>query len=117
LTNLYAESCWIGSLLSPLGIKVRVHAARHIFVALVVHRLPFVVRTVQPGLERLEKSCEEAARRSARGADHHPPRRAAVDHARPVDRFALAPRARRRIRFGQLHRRQPAERIGDRAAC
>jgi sulfate/thiosulfate transport system permease protein len=60
LTNLYAESGWIGSLLAPLGIQVA-FTPLGIFVALVFIGLPFVVRTVQPVLEDLEKELEEAA--------------------------------------------------------
>jgi len=57
LTALYAGNGWIGSLLpfkvafTPLGV----------FVALTFIGLPFVVRTVQPILEDLQKELEEAA--------------------------------------------------------
>src|SRR6185295_17407414 len=60
LTNLYAENGWIGGPLSQLGIKVA-FTPLGIFVALVFIGLPFVVRTVQPVLEDLEKELEEAA--------------------------------------------------------
>jgi sulfate/thiosulfate transport system permease protein len=60
LTNLYAENGWIGRLLAPLGITVA-FTPLGIFVALVFIGLPFVVRTVQPVLEDLEKELEEAA--------------------------------------------------------
>ena len=60
LTNLYAGSGWIGRHLEPLGIKVA-FTPLGIFVALVFIGLPFVVRTVQPVLEDLEKELEEAA--------------------------------------------------------
>jgi sulfate/thiosulfate transport system permease protein len=60
LTNLYAESGWIGSFLAKFGIKVA-FTPLGIFVALVFIGLPFVVRTVQPVLEDLEKELEEAA--------------------------------------------------------
>jgi sulfate transport system permease protein len=60
LTNLYAESGWLGAPLSQLGIKVA-FTPLGIFVALVFIGLPFVVRTVQPVLEDLEKELEEAA--------------------------------------------------------
>jgi sulfate transport system permease protein len=60
LTNLYAESGWLGGLLAKLGIKVA-FTPLGIFVALVFIGLPFVVRTVQPVLEDLEKELEEAA--------------------------------------------------------
>ena len=57
LTALYAENGWIGQWLpvkvafTPLGV----------FVALTFIGLPFVVRTVQPVLEDLQKELEEAA--------------------------------------------------------
>jgi sulfate transport system permease protein len=60
LTNLYAESGWIGGLLAPLGVKVA-FTPLGIFVALVFIGLPFVVRTVEPVLEELESELEEAA--------------------------------------------------------
>lgn len=60
LTNLYAENGWIGALLAPLGIKVS-FTPLGIFVALVFIGLPFVVRTVQPVLEDLEKELEEVS--------------------------------------------------------
>jgi sulfate/thiosulfate transport system permease protein len=60
LTNLYAESGWLGGPLGQLGIKVA-FTPLGIFVALVFIGLPFVVRTVQPVLEDLEKELEEAA--------------------------------------------------------
>jgi sulfate/thiosulfate transport system permease protein len=60
LTNLYAGTGWIGRLLEPLGITVA-FTPLGIFVALVFIGLPFVVRTVQPVLEDLERELEEAA--------------------------------------------------------
>ena len=60
LTNLYSENGWIGQFLAPLGIQV-VYTPLGIFVALVFIGLPFVVRTVQPVLEDLEKELEEVA--------------------------------------------------------
>src|SRR4051812_40961307 len=60
LTTLYAESGWIGGLLEPLGIKVA-FTPLGIFVALVFIGLPFVVRTVQPVLEDIDKELEEAS--------------------------------------------------------
>jgi len=57
LTTLYAGNGWIGKLLpfkvsyTPLGV----------FVALTFIGLPFVVRTVQPVLEDLQRELEEAA--------------------------------------------------------
>jgi sulfate transport system permease protein len=60
LTTLYAESGWIGRLLAPLGIRVA-FTPLGIFVALVFIGLPFVVRTVQPVLEDIDKELEEAS--------------------------------------------------------
>ncbi len=60
LTALYAPNGWIGSLLEPLGIKVAFTPAG-IVVALVFVGLPFVVRTVQPIMEEIDKEVEEAA--------------------------------------------------------
>lgn len=60
LTTLYAPNGWIGQYLAPLGIKVS-FTPLGIIVALTFIGLPFVVRTVQPVLEDLEKELEEAA--------------------------------------------------------
>ncbi|WP_313996403.1 sulfate ABC transporter permease subunit CysT [uncultured Paenibacillus sp.] len=60
LTAIYAPSGWMGSLLEPLGIKVA-YTPLGITIALIFIGLPFVVRTVQPVLQELEKGTEEAA--------------------------------------------------------
>lgn len=60
LTTLYAPQGWIGQWLTPLGIKVA-YAPLGVVVALTFIGLPFVVRTLQPVLEELEKEVEEAA--------------------------------------------------------
>lgn len=60
LTALYAPAGWIGSLLEPLGIKVA-FTPLGIVIALIFIGLPFVVRTVQPVLQELEREQEEAA--------------------------------------------------------
>ena len=60
LTALYAGNGWVGQFLEPLGIKVA-FAPLGIVVALTFIGLPFVVRTVQPVLQDLEKELEEAA--------------------------------------------------------
>ncbi|BAB48989.1 MULTISPECIES: sulfate ABC transporter permease subunit CysT [Mesorhizobium] len=60
LTTLYAPNGWIGKLLMPLGIKVA-YTPLGIVVALVFIGLPFVVRTVQPIMEEIDKEVEEAA--------------------------------------------------------
>ncbi|TPI15002.1 sulfate ABC transporter permease subunit CysT [Mesorhizobium sp. B3-1-9] len=60
LTTLYAPNGWIGHLLAPLGIKVA-YTPLGIVIALVFIGLPFVVRTVQPIMEEIDKEVEEAA--------------------------------------------------------
>ena len=60
LTSLYTPNGWIGGLLEPLGIKVA-FTPLGILVALVFISLPFVVRTVQPVIEDMDKELEEAA--------------------------------------------------------
>jgi len=61
LATLYSQNGWIGSLLEPLGLKVA-YTPVGVFVALLAVGLPFVVRAVQPVLEDLDASLEEAAR-------------------------------------------------------
>ncbi len=60
LTTLYAGNGWIGQFLEPLGIKVAFTPAG-IVIALIFVGLPFVVRTVQPIMEEIDKEVEEAA--------------------------------------------------------
>ncbi|MBN9219800.1 MAG: sulfate ABC transporter permease subunit CysT [Mesorhizobium sp.] len=60
LTTLYAPNGWIGKLLMPLGLKVA-YTPLGIVIALVFIGLPFVVRTVQPIMEEIDKEVEEAA--------------------------------------------------------
>jgi sulfate/thiosulfate transport system permease protein len=60
LTALYAPNGWIGSLLEPLGLKVA-FTPLGVVVALTFIGLPFVVRTLQPVLEELDREVEQAA--------------------------------------------------------
>ena len=60
LTALYAPNGWIGRPLGQLGIKVA-FTPLGVLVALIFIGLPFVVRTVQPVLEDLDREIEEAA--------------------------------------------------------
>ena len=60
LTTLYAPKGWIGSLFMPLGIKIA-YTPLGIIIALVFIGLPFVVRTVQPVMEEIDREVEEAA--------------------------------------------------------
>jgi sulfate transport system permease protein len=60
LTALYAPAGWIGQYLEPLGIKVA-FTPLGILIALIFVGLPFVVRTVEPILQDIDKELEEAA--------------------------------------------------------
>jgi len=66
LTSIYASNGWIGQYLQPLGIKAA-YSRLGVVIALTFTGLPFVVRTVQPVLEDLDKEMEEAA--ASLGAD------------------------------------------------
>ncbi|MBW4085297.1 sulfate ABC transporter permease subunit CysT [Paenibacillus sp. S150] len=60
LTALYSQNGWIGSMLEPLGLKVA-FTPLGITLALMFIGIPFVVRTVQPVLEDLDRDMEEAS--------------------------------------------------------
>ncbi|KAA9000994.1 sulfate ABC transporter permease subunit CysT [Paenibacillus spiritus] len=60
LTALYSRNGWIGSLFDPLGIRIA-FTPLGITLALMFIGIPFVVRTVQPVLEDMERDTEEAA--------------------------------------------------------
>jgi sulfate/thiosulfate transport system permease protein len=60
LATVYSNNGWVGSLLEPLGIKVS-FTRLGVGVAMTYISLPFVVRTVQPVLQEMEKEIEEAA--------------------------------------------------------
>jgi len=60
LAALYAPGGWIGQFFAPLGIKIA-FTPLGILIALVFVGLPFVVRTVEPVLQDMEKELEEAA--------------------------------------------------------
>jgi sulfate transport system permease protein len=60
LAALYAPNGWLGHLLVPFGIKVA-YTRLGVAVALVFIGLPFVVRTLQPVLEDLDRDAEQAA--------------------------------------------------------
>ena len=117
LTTLYAPKGWLGSLLDPLGIKVA-YTPLGIIIALIFIGLPFVVRTVQPIMEEIDKEVEEVA--ATLGANRLQTVIAgAVSGPGAGDRHRLRTglRARRRrIRLGHLHCRQFALRVGNRAA-
>lgn len=60
LATVYSNNGWIGSLLDPLGIKIA-FTRSGVWVAMIFISLPFVVRTVQPVLQEMERDVEEAA--------------------------------------------------------
>ena len=60
LATVFAPAGWIGQWLEPLGIRVA-YTWGGVVVALTLIGLPFVVRSVQPALEEVEVSLEEAA--------------------------------------------------------
>ena len=60
LTHLTVSSGWIGSIFARFGIEIA-YTPIGITVALVFIGIPFVVRSVQPVLEKLDPQYEEAA--------------------------------------------------------
>ncbi|MDR0520719.1 MAG: sulfate ABC transporter permease subunit CysT [Planctomycetaceae bacterium] len=60
LTTLCSKKGWVGSFFTPFGMKISFTEAG-IIVALIFIGLPFVVRTLQPALEDLDKEVEEAS--------------------------------------------------------
>lgn len=60
LAALYAPNGWVGSLFEPLGIRIA-FTPIGIWIALIFVGLPFVVRTVEPVLQDMERELEEAA--------------------------------------------------------
>lgn len=66
LTTIYSSRGWLGAPLEAMGIKAA-YSQLGVVIALTFIGLPFVVRTVQPVLEDLDKEVEEAA--ASLGAD------------------------------------------------
>src|SRR6266571_2174870 len=60
LTTIYAPSGWLGRPLASIGIK-SAYSPLGVAIALTFIGLPFVVRSVQPVLEDMDKELEEAA--------------------------------------------------------
>jgi sulfate/thiosulfate transport system permease protein len=60
LATIYSPKGLIGGLLAPLGIKIA-FTRLGVVIAMLFVSLPFVVRTLQPVLEEMEKEIEEAA--------------------------------------------------------
>jgi sulfate transport system permease protein len=67
LTSLYSDKGWIGSIFAKVGIKIA-YTKVGIIIAMVFIGIPFVVRAIQPVLEKLDKQYEEAA--TMLGASH-----------------------------------------------
>ncbi len=60
LTAIFAQTGWVGRYLEPLGIKVS-YSYAGIVIALMFIGLPFVVRTLQPVIEEIDREIEEAS--------------------------------------------------------
>src|SRR5579864_6037646 len=60
LSSLFAQNGWLGRYLVPLGIK-GAFTPLGVVIALTFVGMPFVVRTLQPVLQDLEREVEEAA--------------------------------------------------------
>jgi len=60
LTAIFAQTGWIGRFLEPWGIQIA-YTPAGVMIALTFIGLPFVVRTIQPVLEDIDREIEEAA--------------------------------------------------------
>ncbi len=60
LASLFAPNGWLGRFLDPLGFK-GAYSEIGVVLALTFISMPFVVRTLQPVIEGLEREVEEAA--------------------------------------------------------
>jgi sulfate transport system permease protein len=60
LTALLAGNGWVGQYLEPYGIQLAFNP-NGVVIALIFIGLPFVVRTVQPVMEEIDREIEEAA--------------------------------------------------------
>jgi sulfate transport system permease protein len=60
LATIYSPKGWIGALFAPLGIKIA-YTPLGILVALTFIGLPFVVRSLQPVLQDMDREVEEAS--------------------------------------------------------
>ena len=118
LTTVFAGNGWIGQYLEPLGIKVA-YTWIGITVALTLIGMPFVVRTVQPALQEVQRDLEDAAETLGAGR-FYVFRRIIVPTVLPalLTGFTLA-FARAVGEYGSvdLHRRQHADEDRDHAAA
>ncbi|HWQ78070.1 MAG TPA: sulfate ABC transporter permease subunit CysT [Anaerovoracaceae bacterium] len=60
LTTLYSDKGWIGGLFNKIDVKIS-YTTIGITIAMIFIGIPFVVRSIQPVLEKLEPQFEEAA--------------------------------------------------------
>lgn len=60
LATVYGPTGWIGQLFTPFGIKIA-FTRLGVFIAMLFISLPFIVRTLQPVLQEMEKEVEEAS--------------------------------------------------------
>lgn len=60
LTALYSDQGWIGSIFAKFGIKIA-YTKVGITIAMIFIGIPFVVRAIQPVLEKFDPQYEEAA--------------------------------------------------------
>ena len=118
LTTIYAPNGWLGRPLAAVGIK-SAYTPLGVCIALTFIGLPFVVRSVQPVLEDMDKELEEAA--ASLGANRWQTfSRVVLPTIFPaaLAGFAMAfARAHRGIRLGRIHRRQHADENRDYAAA
>ena len=113
-----SKNGWLGQFLVPLGIQ-GAYSRLGIVLVLMFIGFPFVVRTLQPVLESLERDVEEAA--ACLGANRWQTfRRVILPTIAPalITGFALAVRPRaRRVRLGRLRLGQHAVQDRDRAGA
>ncbi len=60
LATVYSETGWIGSWFAPFGIEIS-FTRLGVAVAMIYISMPFIIRTVQPVLQEMERDIEEAA--------------------------------------------------------
>src|SRR5262249_59892719 len=60
LTTVFAQNGWIGQYLEHVGIKVA-YTWIGVTLALTLIGMPFVVRSVQPALQEVQRDLEDAA--------------------------------------------------------
>lgn len=60
LATVYRETGWIGQFFAPFGIKIA-FTRLGVLIAMIFISFPFIVRTLQPVLQEMEKEAEEAS--------------------------------------------------------